>query len=116
MNRATNVSGYRIQFGNRLRERRLHLKLKQLELATRAGIHVNFVSELERGLKSPTLDTIVALAKALEIEPDYFFPHANPPQTPSSEFDSDLQWLKQHTNITLHQIIDLLKQQSQNNL
>lgn len=108
------MSSYRIHFGNRLRERRLHLNYKQLELAKRAGIHVNFVSELERGLKSPTLDTIVALAKALAVEPDYFFPHNESVHVASPDSDIDLQWLKQNPHITLQQILKVLKQQSQN--
>jgi transcriptional regulator with XRE-family HTH domain len=34
-------------------------------LGYRSGVHRTYVSQLERGLKSPTLDVVEALAKAL---------------------------------------------------
>jgi transcriptional regulator with XRE-family HTH domain len=39
--------------------------LSQEELADRAGIHRTYVSQLERGLKSPTLQVLFALANSL---------------------------------------------------
>ena len=41
----------------------------QEELAGRAGVHSSYVSQLERGVKSPTLGVICRLALALEIQP-----------------------------------------------
>ena len=48
----------RKEFGNHLRKWRRKLDLTQNAVASGAGIHVNFLSELERGVKSPTLETI----------------------------------------------------------
>ena len=53
-------------FGAALRRSRLARAASQEELAERSGLHWTYISELERGLKSPTLATIVALAGALE--------------------------------------------------
>ena len=39
--------------------------ISQEELADRASIHRTYVSQLERGLKSPTIVILVKLAKAL---------------------------------------------------
>jgi transcriptional regulator with XRE-family HTH domain len=49
-------------------------------------VHRTYLSELERGLKSPTLETIVRLAEALEVTPAYLVAMATAPdaKTPSS--------------------------------
>jgi transcriptional regulator with XRE-family HTH domain len=56
-------------FGQVVRAERLRAKLSQEQLAFRAKIHPTYVSQLERGLKSPTLEVIAALAKALHQRP-----------------------------------------------
>lgn len=37
-----------------------------MTLGKRAGLSAKFVGELERGEKSPTLDTLAAIARALD--------------------------------------------------
>lgn len=56
-------------FGQVLRRKREAVNLTQEELAFEAGLHRTYVSLLERGLKSPTLDVIFRLSKALHILP-----------------------------------------------
>lgn len=53
-------------FGQRLRELRIARKLSQGELADRCGSNRPFISNLERGVKVPSLTTILRLAKALK--------------------------------------------------
>ena len=55
-------------FGKVVRERRKQLGISQEALSFRSGVHRTFISEIERGLKSPTLHTVFALAEALQIE------------------------------------------------
>jgi transcriptional regulator with XRE-family HTH domain len=55
-------------FGLRLRAKRDVLGISQEELADRSGLHRTYVSQLERGLKSPSLNTLFALASALKID------------------------------------------------
>lgn len=55
-------------FGNAVRMRRLKLGLSQEKLAFRCGSHRNYIGEIERGEKSPSLHIIFALAEALEME------------------------------------------------
>ena len=43
--------------------------LSQEVLAYRAKLHPTYVSQLERGIKSPTVRTLAVLAKALGTEP-----------------------------------------------
>lgn len=40
--------------------------ISQEELAGRAGIHRTYVSQIERGLKSPTLQVLIQIANALD--------------------------------------------------
>ena len=56
-------------FGNAVRKRRLQLSLSQERLAFRCGSHRNYIGEIERGEKSPSLHIIFALAEALGMKP-----------------------------------------------
>lgn len=53
-------------FGQAIRKHRLKLNLSQEDLAFRAGVHRTYISQIERGIKSPTLKIIWILTKALE--------------------------------------------------
>ncbi|WP_316228740.1 helix-turn-helix transcriptional regulator [Bradyrhizobium sp. SZCCHNR1045] len=63
---ATQPKSLEIAFGQRLRLKRNKCGLSQEELAHRSGLHRTYVSQIERGLKSPSLSTIYALAAALD--------------------------------------------------
>lgn len=56
-------------FGRVLLQERLDAELSQEELAHRSGLHVNAVSLLERGKRSPSLETVCRIAHALEQRP-----------------------------------------------
>ena len=45
----------------------------QEELADLAGINRNYVGQIEREEKSPTIDLLERLTLALEVEPEVFF-------------------------------------------
>jgi transcriptional regulator with XRE-family HTH domain len=53
-------------FGHRLRELRQKRGLTQQAVADLAGMSLTYISNLEHGLKVPSLTTIVRLAVALE--------------------------------------------------
>jgi transcriptional regulator with XRE-family HTH domain len=53
-------------FGARLREMRIARGLTQPEVASRVGTSASNISDLERGIKVPTLTTVARLADALE--------------------------------------------------
>jgi len=57
-----------IQFARSLREHRERIGLSQEELADRAGLHRTFISQVERGLKSPSLNSLAAIAAALGLK------------------------------------------------
>lgn len=56
-----------IQFGARIAELRKQLNLSQEELAERCGFHRTYIGSIERGEKSPTLNTIEKFAKGLSV-------------------------------------------------
>ena len=47
--------------------------LSQEELAFQAGINRNYVGQIEREEKSPTVDVIEKIAGSLNIQPEVFF-------------------------------------------
>lgn len=53
-------------FGQRLHQLRIERNLTQDELADRCGSNRPFISNLERGVKVPSLTMILRLAEALE--------------------------------------------------
>lgn len=56
------------EFGRRVRERRIQLKISQEELAEHAGLHRNYVGGVERGERNVALNNIVRLAAALDLD------------------------------------------------
>ena len=58
------------RIGDVLREKREKLGLSQEEFAARAGVDRTYVSILERGLKSPTLETLEKICEALGTLPE----------------------------------------------
>jgi len=56
-------------FRQTVRELRKNLNLTQEQLGELCERHPVFISELERGIKNPSLDTILRLCRALKIEP-----------------------------------------------
>lgn len=55
-------------FGEVLRDARLDAKLSQEELAARSGLHRTYISQLERGIKSPSLVVVFGLARTLGLQ------------------------------------------------
>lgn len=56
-------------FGRAIRARRDKLGLTQEKVADLADLTPRYMSQLERGLQSPTLRAIASLAKALDCRP-----------------------------------------------
>src|SRR5467141_4229203 len=75
------------QFGTAVRSRRKRMGISQKELAGRAGLHRTYVSDIERGARNLSLESIDKLAKALEIPVSTFFSRLSElPQTRSGTF------------------------------
>jgi transcriptional regulator with XRE-family HTH domain len=62
-----------VLFGRKVRALRKAAKLSREKLAERAEINANYLGEIERGEKWPSLQIIRALAKALNVSAAGFF-------------------------------------------
>jgi len=56
-------------FGRVLREQRVTAGVSQEALALSADVDRTFVSQIERGIRQPTLTTLCKLARALDVQP-----------------------------------------------
>lgn len=65
------VAGPERAFGKALRGVREARGISQEDLALEAGFDRTFISLLERGLRSPTIRTLVRLAEALKVQPSH---------------------------------------------
>lgn len=54
-----------------LRLMRAHQNISQAGLAKKAGVSMSYISMMERGKRTPPLETLEALAKALKVSPLY---------------------------------------------
>ena len=55
--------------GRLIREYRLHKGMSQEVLSGLAGLDRTHYSKIERGLRSPTIDTLFRIARALDVPP-----------------------------------------------
>jgi transcriptional regulator with XRE-family HTH domain len=67
------VHDLRPALGARIKELRRRLGISQEELADRASLHWTYLSDLERGRQSPTVDVVNRLARALGVSLAEFF-------------------------------------------
>lgn len=62
-------------FGLTLKKLRTAKKISQEEFALNIGLHRTYISQLERGLKSPSLRTITKICKELNVSLVQFMYH-----------------------------------------
>ena len=61
-----------VELGDRIRARRKELRLSQGDLAERAGVTASFISQVERGVTSPSIDSLFRISKALDVPVFHF--------------------------------------------
>jgi transcriptional regulator with XRE-family HTH domain len=57
-----------LQVAQLLRDERIRQKASMDELAIKAGLSQPMISYVERGLRNPTLDTLLRIAAALDVD------------------------------------------------
>ena len=57
--------------GSRIRQTRIQKGYNQQALAEKAGIGITYLSEIERGIKMPSLRIFIMLIDALDVSADY---------------------------------------------
>ena len=58
-----------VRLGKRIRALRDELDISQEELADRAGIHRNYISQIEGGKRNVSFYNVVRIARALRVSP-----------------------------------------------
>lgn len=61
------MSTLQILFGHRLRQLRKQKEMTQEKLAERAGVSVDLISNIERGINAPSFRTLEKLAVCLDL-------------------------------------------------
>ena len=61
----------KINIGLRLKEARLKKGFTQKDLSNISGIGITYISEMERGVKMPSINTFIRVIEALDISADY---------------------------------------------
>jgi transcriptional regulator with XRE-family HTH domain len=61
------------RFGEKIRTVRERRKLTLREVAEQAGVSESLVSQIERNRVSPAIDTLLAIADVLDLDPEYLF-------------------------------------------
>lgn len=67
------TTNIREEVGKRIRTIRKAKGLTQEELGEKAGLHYKYIGEVERGEVNPSVETLVAVAKALDINISQLF-------------------------------------------
>jgi len=57
------------QLGKKVKELRLRAGYSQEELASRAGLHRTYMSDIERGKRNVSIENIKKIADALNVDP-----------------------------------------------
>ncbi|MGG4266188.1 helix-turn-helix domain-containing protein [Peribacillus simplex] len=69
----TNDNNIRLLFGQSLRRIRINKNISQEELGYLCGLHRTYISDIERGTRNVSLENIVKLASALNVETKELF-------------------------------------------
>ncbi len=68
------MDSHQIEIGELLKEARDKKKLTQAQVATGAGVNVNYYARIERGEENPTIEILRKLAKALNVKSSEILP------------------------------------------
>lgn len=79
-----------LRFGQAVRERRLKLNLSQEDLGERAGLHRTYISDVERGARNLSLESIEKIAAGLRISIGSLFSNYVDESQPGIPANSDL--------------------------
>lgn len=111
----TQYKEWLISFGTKLRNERERQKLTRAALAERIGTKHDYIAQLERGDKSPSMRTMLNLLAALDVSPEFLLP--NPNKKLCTELDSILndftEFLKQQEYATVVALYEITRTAAQ---
>jgi transcriptional regulator with XRE-family HTH domain len=68
-----------MELGERIKHRRAELKLSLRDLAEQAELTASYLSQVERNLSMPSIESLRKISRALDIPMFYFFLETDPP-------------------------------------
>ena len=82
-------------FGKKIRDARKSMKLTQFELAEKINVSQNFLGDIERGLKLPSVPKLIVLSNVLNLSLDSMFAASliTPIEEPKEIYYTDKQLL-----------------------
>lgn len=68
-----------MELGEKIKERRSELSLSLRELAGQADLTASYISQIERGISEPSIESLRKISKALNVPTFYFFLETDSP-------------------------------------
>ena len=100
MKRATNVNGNPIDYpalGRRIAKARKDAGVTQAKLSEQIDVVVQYISAIENGKRTPSLETVVRIAKALDTSVDELLYDTVP--TPYAGYEAEAQQIMSSCNL-----------------
>lgn len=96
---------YRTALGEILREKRHELGLNLRQVSSKGFVALGYLSEVERGQKDASSETLEAIAQGLGVEVyelviEAGLRMANAPDSPESLFTRNADWSKQYADLS----------------
>lgn len=100
--------------GNNIRKYRLMKKLRQEDLAEKAGLTVNYIGMVERGEKIPSLETFIKILNTLGVSADMVLSDVldNGYTVKNSMLNEKLEKLAPEDRNRIYEVIDTMIKQS----
>jgi len=99
----------RKRFGQRIRVARDAAHLSREAVAEKAKIGVNYLGQIERGEKWPTLEVIVSIAKAIKVPPSAFLDLEPVSTEPDSLRSAVAELLQNRDSVQLQMVFRVVK-------
>lgn len=96
--------------GQNIKFYRIENKLRQEDLAEKIGLSINYVGMLERGEKTPALDTFVEIANALNVSSDVLLSGVLNKgfEIQSTILQEKVNTLSNESKLKIYEVVDLL--------
>lgn len=100
-----------LTFGKRVKSLRTAKKLSQEKLAELSGLHSTYIGQIERGEKSPTIESIYKISEGLNISLSDFFKNVDcktNEKTYADQIYNELLSLPEKKQMKIHDIINAI--------
>lgn len=103
------------EVGARIAKRRKALGLKQYEVCEMIDVNYKYLSNLETGRSSPSLELIMSLCEALQTSPDYLLLGTLRNNSIDRDIETKIGYLSENNKSLIYGIIDLMIESQKQN-